>query len=948
MLALTALTLAIPLHFEPNQGQLQPDVRYLAAAQTYTLALSDTGVRMNFPHGGSLRMNLPRAAIEALDPVPGKTNYYFGPDPSAWRMRVPNYGRVRYHSVFPGVDLLIYGKEQQVEYDWVIAPGADPTAIRFSFTGASGVRVEESGDLVLQTASGEIRHRKPYLYQTENGQPREVAGEFALSRNGEVRFHVGPYNKRRPLVIDPALVYAAGFGGSGSFIDFPGSHGTNSDTGTSIAVDRNGNAYIYGSTYSTNFPQVHGLAPGPSQACYVDCNFSSIFIAKLSADGTTLLYSTYIAAPPVAQSYSLNSLIPGGLTVDSNGNVYATGGTSGVNFPLPGGGSAVTAGGTDAFVLELDPNGLLKASQLFGGSGDDAGTSIALGPDGRLYVTGTTQSQNFPVTSGAYRTTLSSAQNVFLLELNPAALAGNRLFSGLVLNSTYLGPGDSPVVSADAAGNAYLAASTTSPAPYSVPPQCAGASCAHIVIMKVNPAASKLVFQTYFGGSGTETIGGLAVDASGSMYVSGTTTSTDLPTTKGALRTTWKPGSAVPFYAAQTGFVVKLNPDATLAYATYLGGTAFDEAVGIAVDTAGNAYVAGGTGSPDFPIVNAFQPALYNLICSSYTASGSIAYAEHYCGSAGFLSVLNPTGSALVWSTYLGSGIAYAAALDSSGNVYVTGENINPAQTALASSPSGAIGVLKIARQGSPLQFAGDGIANGFSFHPGLPRPGGLASIFVHGLSISGSVMANGFPLPPELAGVSVLVDGKPAPLLAVASLPVANPLGMQQINFQVPFEAKSNLVEVRYNGISAFAMPQTVAPGILTLSDGSPAIQHASDYSLVTPSQPASKGEVIIIYVTGLGPVYPTVPTGVPATGAAAIQPPCTQPYVTFGNTGFATALYAGITPGFVGLYQMNVQLSPGISSGDLDLNINFQQCWLGAPPANYYLSNTVTLPVQ
>jgi uncharacterized protein (TIGR03437 family) len=947
MLALTALTLAIPLHFEPNQGQVQPDVRYLAAAQTYTLALSDTGIRMNFPHGGSLRMNLPHAAIEALDPLPGKANYYFGPDPSAWRTRVPNYARVRYQSVFPGVDLLISGKEQQVEYDWVIVPGADPSAIRFSFAGASGIHVEKNGDLVLQTASGEIRHRKPYLYQTENGQPREVAGEFALSRNGEVRFHVGLYNKRLPLVIDPALVYAAGFGGGGSGFFQAGSRGTSSDTGTRIGLDRKGNAYILGTTVSTDFPQVHGLVPGPSPECFLNCNFSSIFIAKLSADGTTLLYSTYIGAPPVVYRCCTLALLPGGLTVDPDGNVYATGGTSGINFPLLGGGRAVTAGGTDAFVLELDPDGLLKASQLFGGSGDDAGTSITLGPDGRLYLTGTTQSKDFPVTSGAYRAALSSARDLFLLELNPAALAGNRLFSGLILNSTYLGPGDSPVVGADAAANAYLAASTTSPAPSSVPPQCAGASCAHIVIMKVNAAASKLVFLIYFGGSGTETIGGLAVDASASIYISGSTTSTDLPTSKVALRTTWKPGPSAPFYNPQTGFVAKLNPDATVAYATYLGGTAGDQALGIAVDTAGNAYVSGGTGSPDFPVVSAIQPELYNLVCNSYTPSGT-PYGEYYCGSAGFLAVLNPTGSALVWSTYLGSGIAYAAVLDPSGNVYVTGENINPALSALASSPSGTIGVLKIAPQGTPLQFSGVGITNGFSFHPGLPRPGGIASIFVHGLSVSGNIMGSGVPLPTELAGVSVLVDGKPAPLLGVANLPVENPLGMQQINLQVPFEAKSNLVEVHYGGMSTFAMLQTVAPGILTLSDGSPAIQHASDYSLVTPSHPASKGEVIIIYATGLGPVNPPVPTGMPATGAATIQSPCSQPQVSFGNTGFATVLYAGVTPGFVGLYQMNVQLSSGISSGNVDLNINFQQCWFGAPPPNYSISNTVTLPVQ
>jgi hypothetical protein len=191
MLGLCALLLAIPLHFEPNQGQWQPEVLYSAITPTYTLALSDTGVRMNFPTSVSLRMNLPRTAVEGLDRLPGNTNYYFGADSSKWQTSVPAYARVRYRAVFPGVDLLVYGKEQQIEYDWVVTPGSDPSSIHFDFTGASRIHVDRAGDLVLATAAGEIRHAKPYLYQVTRARRHEIAGGFVIGPHGEVRFRVG-------------------------------------------------------------------------------------------------------------------------------------------------------------------------------------------------------------------------------------------------------------------------------------------------------------------------------------------------------------------------------------------------------------------------------------------------------------------------------------------------------------------------------------------------------------------------------------------------------------------------------------------------------------------------------------------------------------------------------------------------------------------------------------
>jgi len=939
-------------------------------------------------------MNLPRTPPAAVDLLPGKTNYYAGADPSGWRTGVPNYARVRYQSVFRGVDLAVYGNQREVEYDWLVAPGADPSLIRFSFTGARRMRVDAAGDLALETAGGEIRHRKPCVYQMVDGHRREISGGFVLARNGQVGFHVGAYDRRRALVIDPQLIYAAGFGGSGTVIPYgyPQPE-TFSDTPSVMALDAAGNVYVTGTTYSGNFPLVNSFAhsePGDNVGT---------FVSKLSADGGTLLYSTYVTLGGAALA---GRPLPTALAVDGAGNAYVTGTTcstaaaaadtcSIADLPVLGNGGVATAGDADAFLLALNPDGTLQTTLVFGGSGADEGTSIALGPDGDLYLAGVTSSPNFPVTPGAYRSTPLTSQepSIFLMKINPRVLNDNFPGSTPIEYATYLGPaqlfvgpgsvtGSAPVVVADNAGNAYVAASTDYAAwpvsPGAAQPQCAGQTCA--IVAKLNSGGNQLLYATYFGGSGEQGVGGLAIDASGNAYLSGTTSSTDLPVTSGAFQTTWSSVSAnqYPIYTPQTAFVAKLNANATkFVYATYLGGTVQETGNGIAVDSAGNAYVAGATVSPDFPILNALQVSLANSPYVVYM--GSSVPTGSYQPSAGFLSVLNPAGSALVWSTFLGSptalpsivtqgalvsnNAAYAVALDSAGNVYVTGLGIDVTGSILTGSASDAAGVMKIAPQGNPLQFVADGITNAASFNPGLPAPGGLASLFLHGLNVSGIVVASGDPLPTQLEGVSILVDGTPAPILAVANIPVANPVGLQQINFQVPFQAATNEVEVRYRGSSTFVLPQQVAPGIFTFGDGSGAIEHSADYSLVTASNPAAPGEIVLVYATGLGPVSGNIADGVPAPGASAIQPPCQPPGVTLGGafetsaSASANVLYAGLAPGYVGLYQLNVQIPASTPAGNTGLYITFPGCWFNMgpaadAPANSFFSNTVLLPVQ
>ena len=325
----------------------------------------------------------------------------------------------------------------------------------------------------------------------------------------------------------------------------------------------------------------------------------------------------------------------------------------------------------------------------------------------------------------------------------------------------------------------------------------------------------------------------------------------------------------------------------------------------VAVDGSGDAYVGGTTDSADFPVRYPIQSTLMALVCDSFTPSGSIATGEYSCPSAGFLSVLNPDGKGLVWSTYLGSGTVYGVALDSSGDVYATGTKI----AVSAPKAGAAAGVVKIAPGASALDVPANSFQNAASYAPGLPLPGGLASVYVRGLDIAGTMLAGGSPIPTQLAGVSILVNGVAAPILAIA--PLAN--GAQQINFQIPFGALSvnnsldldqiYTVEIQYRGSPVFAFLGITGPGVFSLSDGTPAIQHSADYSLVTPSNPAQPGETIIVYGTGLGQVSPVVPSGVAASGPAAVtacKPVAFETGISYEVV--APSSYAGLTPGAVG----------------------------------------------
>ena len=958
MLTLGALAISLALHFEPNQASLGPETKYVAVAAAYSVALSDTGVTLLFPSGKALTMKLPRTRLQAEDLQTGVSNYYAGPDRSSWRTGIPHFGRMRYRSVFHGVDLAIYGNGGQVEYDWLVGPGADPARIRFSFQGCSDAHLDPNGDLVLTVPGGELRHRRPLIYQVVDGVKRPVGGGFVSGARGQFGFRVDKYDLSKALVIDPTLVFASGFGGLG-YTPENGQPSVTPDTASGVVLDGLGNIYVSGVSAGLNFPLVNAFEP-VSPVCQ-NCWPSWQFVAKVSPDGKNLLYSTIVAQP---------ASFPSGrsIAVDASGNVYLVGSTTGANFPSVNGQPVTTAGGIDVYVMKLNPAGQLVGATLLGGHGNDHGNSIVLGADGGLYLTGTTESSDFPTTYSAYQIQPApSFAVVFLAKLNPAAIGKGALSASPVIYSTILGQGRAPLIATDSSNNAYVAAQSSAPwattpgAFQSAPPvKRYPNDFEDIVLAKVNPPGTKLLYATYFDGSGDDYVNGLAVDASGSAYLSGYG-STDLPTTSGSLQ---------PQPASGGGFVARFSADATkLVYATYLGGTGgYNLNYGLAVDSAGNAYVGGRSQSADFPIRNGTQVSPKNSPCSVYYNPSSMTPAGwDYCASAGTLTVLNPQGSAIVWSTFLGSGAVMDVALDSAGNVYATGADIVLKGTTLGSSATNSVGIVKFAPQGTPVQFSWNGLTNAASFNPGLPGPGGLASVFVHGVAVSGTVAATGFPLPITLAGVSILVDGTPAPILVVADLGSVNGMATQQINFQVPFEAPAitspghaHVVELRYGGLSTYVSPQNVGPGIFVLPDGTPAIQHAADYSLVTASNPVVKGETIVVYATGLGSVVNGPATGMPATGPAPIGPTtcgavtinAPQTPASYTSSSFGNVVYAGLTPGYVGLYQLNVATLPSLPSGKIDLQIDYDQCWpiyaLPFPPTNYFQSNTVKVPVQ
>jgi hypothetical protein len=612
-------------------------------------AVGRVGVRLAGARAGA------RPSGESI--LAGKVNAFLGSDRRRWRTDAPTYGRVRYPDVYPGIDLLLHGTDGRLEYDFVVAPGADPSRIAIAPTGARAIRLDARGNVMLRRGDERLVQRRPTVYQRAGGHRRPVNGRFVL-RAGRVHFALGAYDHRLPLVIDPVLTYSTYLGGGSG------------EQGIDIAVDAQGSAYVVGSTLSPGgtpppFPTVNAFQ-GNNGGSYDG------FVTKLNPQGNAFVYSTYLGGTAVDVTERVR--------VDAQGSAYVSGTTASSGspggFPTANALQASRAGTQDGFVTKLSPQGnALVYSTYLGGNGVEEASGLAIDAQGNVYVggrTGSSGATGFP-TVNPLQPNNAGGQDAFLAKLNPQGSA--------LIYSTYLGgTGDESVygLARDGQDNLYATGQTSSngaghfPTVNPLQPQNAGMYDAFVT--KVNAAGSALAYSTYLGGGDFDSGGGIDVDGQGNAFVSGSTQSsgaTGFPTVNA-----FQPNNA----GSEDVFASKLNANGNaLVYSTYLGGGSLDFGGSIAVDCAGSAWLAGATassGTTPFPTASPIQASLNGP-------------------QDAYITQLNPAGSALSFSTYLGGGagdVGSAIAIDGSGNAYVTGlaissgatgfPTVNPAQPA--------------------------------------------------------------------------------------------------------------------------------------------------------------------------------------------------------------------------------------------------------------------------
>src|SRR6266404_3675103 len=655
----------LPLSFEANHGQTDGRVKFLSRTGGYTLFLTrDEAVlafsgkrakdaapkaasdfresarrgkpRLYGRTGAVLRMKLrnanPAAKITGTDELAGTSSYFIGNDPAKWRTSVPTYAKVKYEGIYSGIDLVYYGNQRQLEYDFIVAPGVDPRRIAFDISGAKRIRRDAQGDLVLTMKIGEdeIRWHKPVVYQEKDGTRQLVAANYAITDKNRVGFEVAKYDARRPLYIDP-LIYSTYLGGSSD------------DVGFGIAVDSVGNTYVTGRTSSADFPTMNPLQPTFAGGPY------DVFVTKLNATGSALVYSTYLGGSGDEFGY--------GIAVDGAGNAYVTGWTTSTDFPTINPFQPTYGGNSDAFVAKINPAGsALVYSSYLGGSGNDGGDSIAVDSAGNVYVTGSASSTNFPTVSPLQPTYGGGNSDAFVAKINATGSA--------LVYSTYLGGSGDDLglgIAVDSAGNAYVTRSTTS-SDFPVTPGAfqmtcnGGSNCApyrDAFVSKLNASGSALVYSTYLGGTGSDFSTSIAVDSGGNAYVTGTTSSKNFPTTPAAFQTKCR-----SIHCGRYGdaFVTRLNTSGSaLVYSTYLGGGGYDAGLGFALYSAGDAYITGFTASTDFPTKNPLQPTYGGGLEDAFVAKIDVRPTPTITLS----SSLNPStyGQAVTFTATLTSGL---------------------------------------------------------------------------------------------------------------------------------------------------------------------------------------------------------------------------------------------------------------------------------------------------
>jgi hypothetical protein len=769
----------LPLAFEANQGQTDPQVKYMARGNGYTVFLTANDTvfamsqaspsRLSGRHGLSAASHpvatakqVPAAIhmkpvggnshpqIAAGRELPGRTNYFIGSDPSKWQQGVKQYATVSYRDVYPGVDMAFHGQQRQLEFDFVVAPGANPGRIAMGFTGAKKLSVDAAGDLLLASATDDVVLHKPVAYQEKDGKRELVEAAFDVKSNREAAFSLGTYDHQRELVIDPSLSYATYVGGASE------------DEAFAIALDGSGNAYVTGQTNSLAF---NGKPAGP--------NFN-VFVTKVNSTGTGFGYTDIFEATGGGTNCSAagtGNCSGNAIAVDGSGNAYVAGSAT-AGFPTLSAFQSGFGGGTsDAFALKLNSSGTLVYSTYLGGSGNDDANAIAVDGSGNVYVAGETHSTNFPLSPSAIQSTES----------------GDDAF-----------------------------------------------------VTKINSSGTTLAYSTYLGGSSTNLATGIALDSSNNAYVTGITDSSDFPTTSGVVQATAG--------GADDGFVTEVKADGSAwVYSTYLGGSGTDDALGIAVDSAGEAYVTGSTNSTNFPTANPAQSAL----------GGSSA-------TNVFVTKLNAGGTELVFSTYYGGNLDDAGAgiaLDSFGDAYVTG-------TATSSN-------YPVTSGGGTLSGASDALVTEFS-NTGFV----VYSTFLGGSGTENQEVEEGITTGPFGA---IAVDSSSNAYLA----------GMTA---STDFPASAGAAQATYGGglndgfvAKVGAAPADFSVAVSPTSASVTPGQSASAITITVSSVNASYGQAVALSCTGL-------PTGAGCNfTSGSLTPTATAvtTSLTITTTGATTAMY-------------------------------------------------------
>lgn len=910
----------LPLSFEVNRGQANPDVKFLTRAGGSSLLLKSTEAVLTLSREEKLKTPAKKSIHPLLDEAPvrqitstvtmklvganpyprivgleeqqAKSSYFTGSDPKQWTTDVPNYAKVKYEQVYPGIDLIFYGNPQQLEYDFVVAPGADPKQIRLSFDGAKKMKIEENGDVALATDAGEVRQRKPVIFQLVNGERQKVVGKYARLGKEQIGLEIGNYDTSKTLVIDPVFAYATFFG---------------SRPGTAIAVDKDGNTYV-----AAAIPATAGAYRGGN----------ALSVAKLNATGTAVIYAATFGTSQDDRIFDL--------AVDAVGSCYVVGRTESLDFPTTVGAFQTDFGRVrdnnyNGFVLKLNAagNGLAYSTFLKGDmpmplteSKVTQVRAIAVDAQGNAYVTGSTNTTDFPTTPGVSQPTIATYPTTsggsfpptdpFVTKLNPTGTA--------LIYSTFLGSASNAEegkdIAVDQDGNVYVTGLTTNglvdvrrprgnlfpitPGAYQTT-DTIGSDGSFIVnyafVSKFNASGTSLVFSTILGSIGVSSaFVGIAVDNNRNVYVTGSTRSPSFPTTPSVYQAAIRGSSPVP----QDAFVAKLNPvGSALIYSTYLGGVNGEDAYGIAVDSETNVHIAGFTASPDFPQIG-LPPQ-------------TIGFGED---GGGFVAKLNVSGNTLIQSIFMKRNVGYALALDSAGNAYIAGQAglIQPTPNAYQSAESDGM-VVKIT---SPRSFA---TVSAASYVPDLASET-IASAFGSGLATA-TQLATVTPLPTTLAGTTVKVRDsagteRDAPLFFVSPT---------QINYQVPPSTATGVATLTVSSgdeaLSVTSLPiSSVAPGLFTAdasgrgvpaavalrvkADGTQSFEPVARFDPVlsrivaVPIDLGAASDQVFLILNGTGIRFRSNLSAVSAK-AGGVEAP---------------VLFAGEQGGFVGLDQINLLL--------------------------------------